>query len=63
MIVTFYHTFGYTFHCFVRPLSNEHVKLTKILFSHLVVISIVDINIGVNFFKTLALLVCKVLHI
>jgi len=48
---------------FVKRLSNEAcVTFKKITSSHLVVISIVDINIGVNFLKTTALLVCTELQ-
>jgi len=47
--VTFVTSLGIPSIVFVRRLSNETCKALKNTFSHLIVINIVDINIGVIF--------------
>ena len=49
----FCHKFRQTFHCFVRRLKrpNEACETLKNYFSPVIVINIVNINIGVNVLK------------
>jgi len=57
--VTFVTRLGLHSVVFVRRSSNVACEILKNTFSHLIVISVIDVNIGVNVLETTALLVCK----